>query len=178
MAPGFFFCGLEEVSMARRFKAIQFGGIFIFAILAAALISFAQPGMGQNHVPLPKADPSAPVPAHHTAPPKSLLPDPVSPDRYTDPISKNSYAMAGKVRIVLYQQPCFCFCDRSEGHHSLYDCFLSDHANGCDICRMEAIFAYEQTRKGETAAQIRKEIIAGDWRKLNPQDYMTPKDVR
>jgi hypothetical protein len=42
---------------------------------------------------------------------------------------------------------------------------------------MEAIFAYEQTRKGESAVQIRKEIIAGNWRKLNPQDYATPKDI-
>jgi hypothetical protein len=86
--------------------------------------------------------------------------------------------MAGKVRNVLYQQPCYCYCDRNEGHHSLYDCFLTDHASSCSTCRMEAIFAYEQTRKGETAAQIRKEIIAGDWHKLNPQDYSTPKDVR
>jgi hypothetical protein len=106
------------------------------------------------------------------------LPDPVSPDKYTDPISRNSYAMAGKVRNVLYQQPCYCYCDRNDGHHSLYDCFLSDHASGCNTCRMEGIFAYEQTQKGHSAAQIRKEIIAGDWRKLNPQDYTTPKEVR
>jgi hypothetical protein len=43
---------------------------------------------------------------------------------------------------------------------------------------MEAIFAYEQTRKGESATQIRKEIIGGDWRKLNSQDYATPRDIR
>ncbi len=178
MAPGFFFCGPQEAMMSRRMKSIQFAGILIFISAAATVVSFAQAGTGQNGAPLPKADSSAPVPAYHTAPPKSPLPDPVSPERYTDPVSKNSYEMAGKVREVLYQQPCYCYCDRNDGHHSLYDCFLSDHASACNTCRMEAIFAYEQTRKGETAAQIRKEIIAGDWRKLNPQDYMTPKEIR
>jgi hypothetical protein len=176
MAPGLLYCGPTEARMSRRVKSIQLAGILIVFGVSATVVSFAQPG--QNGAPLPKADSSAPVPAYHTAPPKTPLPDPVSPDRYTDPISKNSYAMAAKVRNVLYQQPCYCFCDRNDGHHSLYDCFLSDHASGCNICRMEGIFAYEQTRRGENAAQVRKEIMAGDWRKLNPQDYMTPKAIR
>jgi hypothetical protein len=167
-----------EMDLPPRVKSIQLAGIFAVLGAAAAVFSFAQPGMGQNGAPLPNPGPSAPVPAYHTAPPKTPLPDPVSPDRYTDPISKNSYAMAGKVRNVLYQEPCYCYCDRNEGHHSLYDCFLNDHASGCNTCKMEAIFVYEQTRKGESAVQIRKEIIAGDWRKLNPQDYTTPKDIR
>jgi hypothetical protein len=163
--------------MSRRTKLIQLA-VFIFLISAAvSVVTFAQSGTGQNSAPLPKTDPAAPVPAYHTAPSKAPLPDPVSPEKYTDPISKNSYAMAGRVRNVLFQQPCYCYCDRNDGHHSLYDCFLSDHASGCNTCRMEGIFAYEQTRKGETAPQIRKEIIAGDWRKLNPQDYTTLKEI-
>jgi hypothetical protein len=165
-------------NLLPRLKSIQLTAMIVFLGAVAAAGSFAQPGWGQNGAPLPKTDPSAPIPAFHSAPPKSPLPDPVNPDHYTDPLSKNSYAIAGKVRDVLYQQPCYCFCDRNDGHHSLYDCFLSDHASGCNTCRMEAIFAYEQTRKGESATQIRKEIIAGDWRKLKPEDYMTPKDVR
>jgi hypothetical protein len=163
--------------MPRRNKAISLDIALLLISVVASVVSFAQPRKGQNGAPLPKSDPSSPVPAFHTGPPESPLPDPVSPDRYTDPISKNSYAMAGKVRNVLYQQPCYCYCDRNDGHHSLYDCFLSDHASGCNTCRMEGIFAYEQTRKGHTAAQIRKEIIAGDWRKLDPKDYMTPKEI-
>jgi hypothetical protein len=182
MASGFLFCGPVEApvepNFLQRVNKIQQLAILIFLGATAAVVSFAQPGLGQNGTPLPKPDPSAPVPAFHPAPPKSPLLDPVSPDRYADPISKNSYAMAGKVRNVLYQQPCYCYCDRNEGHHSLYDCFLSDHASGCNTCRMEAIFAYEQTRKGESATQIRKEIIGGDWRKLNSQDYATPRDIR
>ncbi len=121
MAPGFFFCGPTEAQMSRRMKEIQLAGFLLIVGAAAAVVSFAQSGTGQNGAPLPQADPSAPVPAYHTAPPKSPLPDPVSPDRYTDPISKNSYAMAAKVRNVLYQQPCYCYCDRNEGHHSLYE---------------------------------------------------------
>ena len=164
--------------MSRLSKAIQFAGTLGIISAAAAVVAFAQSGSGQNNMPMPKSDPSAPIPAFNPAPPKSPLPDPVSPDRYTDPISKNSYAMAAKVRNVLYQQPCYCYCDRNDGHHSLYDCFLTDHASGCNTCRMEGIFAYEQTRKGETAAEIRKEIIAGEWRKLKPENYTTPKEVR
>jgi len=163
--------------MPWRPTTISLACFFMIVIAAATVASFAQPGIRQNGAPLPKAGSSAPIPAHHTAPPHSPLPDPVSPDHYTDPISRNSYAMAGKVRNVVYQQPCYCYCDRNEGHHSLYDCFLSDHASVCNTCRMEGIFVYEQTRKGESAAQIRKEIIAGDWRELNPQDYMKPKEI-
>ena len=164
--------------MSLHSKAIQFAGILIFTFVAATFVAFAQSGSGQSSMPMPKADSSAPIPAFNTAPPKSPLPDPVSPERYTDPLSKNSYAMAAKVRNALYQQPCYCYCDRNDGHHSLYDCFLTDHASVCNTCRMEGIFTYERTRKGETAEQIRKEIIAGEWRKLKPEDYMTPKDVR
>jgi hypothetical protein len=165
-----------EAIMSRFSKAIQFAGILGIISVAATVVVLAQ--SGQNSTPLPKADSSAPIPAYNTAPPKSPLPDPVSPERYTDPISKNSYAMAAKVRNVLYQQPCYCYCDRNDGHHSLYDCFLTDHASACNTCRMEGIFAYERTRKGETVAQIRKEIIAGEWRKLKSEDYTTPKEVR
>ena len=57
------------------------------------------------------------------------------------------------------------------GHKSLLDCYLSEHASGCDECRKEAIFAYEQTRKGKTPTQIRNAIIRGDWKSVNLSLY-------
>ena len=43
---------------------------------------------------------------------------------------------------------------------------------------MEGIFAYEQTRKGQTPAQIRKEIINDEWKKVDLTQYGTLKDLR
>ena len=86
--------------------------------------------------------------------------------------------MAAKVKNVLYQEPCFCGCDANDGHHSLYDCFATDHGASCNTCRMEAIFSYEQTRKGLTPERIRKEIIDGEWKKVDLREYATLKDVR
>jgi hypothetical protein len=117
------------------------------------------------------------VPAHHTTPPDGALPDTLDPAKFTDGLTQNSYAMAAKIKAVLYEQPCYCYCDRTDGHHSLLDCYTGDHASVCNVCRMEGIFAYEQTRKGQTPAQIRKAIIHGDWKKLNPQDYQILRDI-
>jgi hypothetical protein len=144
----------------------------VLVIGAAALFSSAPLAQAPRQN-LPDA-----VPAHHNAAPPAPLPDTLSPAQFSDIITKNSYAMAAKVKGVLYQQPCYCFCDKNDGHHSLYDCFVSAHASTCNICKMEGIFAYEQTRKGETAAAIRKEIIRGDWKSIDPQKYTTLRDIR
>lgn len=117
------------------------------------------------------------IPAHHTAAPTAALPETVDTKTFQDGLTQNAYAMAAKIKAVLYEQPCYCFCDKADGHTDLLDCFASNHASTCNICRMEAIFAYEQTRKGQTPAQIRKAIIRGDWKKLNPRDYDIVRDL-
>ena len=117
------------------------------------------------------------VPAHHTAPPTGALPATVDPAHYQDGFTQNAYGMAAKIKAVLYEQPCYCFCDKADGHTDLLDCFTTDHASMCNSCRMEAIFAYQQTRKGLTPAQIRRAIIRGDWKKLNPRDYDIVRDL-
>lgn len=118
------------------------------------------------------------IPSYHSAPPAKPLAATMDPAQFSDALTRNSYAMAAKVKNVLYQQPCFCYCDQNDGHHSLYDCFVTEHASGCNICRYEAILAYEETRKGVSAAQIRKEIIRGDWKKIDPNAYSTVLDVK
>jgi len=75
---------------------------------------------------------------------------------------------------VLYQQPCYCHCDRSQGHTSLLDCFASKHGSGCGVCMREAIYSYEQSHKGKTAAQIRAGIERGEWQQVDMSKYQTP----
>jgi hypothetical protein len=83
-----------------------------------------------------------------------------------------AYALAAKVKPVLYQQPCYCRCDIGLGHRSLLDCFRDDHAAVCDVCLREGLFAYEQTRRGQTARQIRARIRRGEYRNVDLNAYL------
>ena len=115
-----------------------------------------------------------PVPAFHSEVPKGPLPATLSPSQFTEIIVQNAYALAARVRRVLYQQPCYCHCDRSQGHESLLDCFAGKHAAECGVCIREGLYAYEQSRKGKTAAQIRDGIEKGEWQQLDLTKYQTP----
>jgi len=55
----------------------------------------------------------------------------------------------------------------------LLDCYVSKHASVCDVCIREGLFAYEQTRKGKTPAQIRAAIERGDWQKVDVYQYIS-----
>jgi hypothetical protein len=79
--------------------------------------------------------------------------------------------MAGKVKRVLYQQPCYCHCDQHVGHQSLLDCFVDNHGSMCAVCKSEAVYSYVQTRKGDKAEAIRKAIIAGAWKTVDLTKY-------
>lgn len=114
------------------------------------------------------------IPAYHAQAPKAELPETLSPDNFPDPLVKNAYAIAAKVKKTLYQQPCYCHCDRSKGHTSLLDCFASEHGSGCGTCIYEELYAYQQVGKGKTAAQIRDGIIKGEWKSLDATKYRQP----
>jgi hypothetical protein len=117
-------------------------------------------------------NPDEPAPAFHAEPPKDGLPPTMEPSIYSDNIGTfNAYAVAGRIKKVLYQEPCYCHCDRSQGHGSLLDCFVSRHGSSCDICMKEAFYSYEQTHKGKTPAQIREGIMRGDWQKVDTAKY-------
>ena len=114
------------------------------------------------------------VPAHHTAPPaKGTKVPPIlpAPERwgpsFKHPVQVKAYEVADKIPNVLYQQPCYCHCDRSVGHTSLRSCFESTHAAHCDACMKEAFYAYQMTRQKKTPAQIRAGIIRGEWEKID-----------
>jgi hypothetical protein len=154
------------------------GKVFVAAALLAAgtallvipqfAASPSQDMAGMHH----ENNSGDPTPAFHAQSPADALPATMEPSIYSDNIEIfNAYTVAGRVKKVLYQQPCYCHCDRSQGHGSLLDCFVSRHGSGCDICIKEAFYSYEQTHKGKTPAQIREAIIRGDWQKVDTAKY-------
>jgi len=147
--------------------------LFLAALLIVLLPSGARSSRAQT-----AAQSQEPVPDYHPQPPAGALPDTMDPAQFENPVVKNAYALAAKVKKVLYQQPCYCYCDRSVGHKSLLDCFASEHGSQCDICQKEAVLAYQQTLKGKTPAQIRAAIIRGDWKSVDMKPYMNAATSR
>jgi Protein of unknown function with PCYCGC motif len=80
------------------------------------------------------------------------------PDTVT-PYARAGYVVAQKDPTLLAQLPCFCYCDRF-GHKSLHDCYVSEHAESCDVCLKEAIEGEQMKDQGMTPQEIRSVIIA------------------
>jgi len=125
--------------------------------------------------PWASSQPDGAIPAYHPSPPPktSKLPpiltrDQLWGDDAQNPYQTHAYELAAKIPAVIYQQPCYCYCDRI-GHKSLHSCFENAHGARCDICLKELYYSYAQHKKGKTAAEIRKGIIAGDWRAVDPE---------
>jgi hypothetical protein len=124
--------------------------------------------------PAAQASNPEPVPAFHSEVPKGPLPATLEPSQFDSALVQNAYAVAARVKRVLYQQPCYCHCDRSQGHGSLLDCFAGKHAAECGVCIREALYSYEQTKKGKTPAQVREGIEKGEWQQVDVSKYQTP----
>lgn len=114
-----------------------------------------------------------PVPAYNAGPPAKganlppiLSPDQLSGDDALSPYQTHAYVLAAKIPDILHQQPCYCYCDRM-GHKSLRSCYEGTHGARCSICLKELYYAYSQSKKGQTAVQIRKGIIAGEWQQID-----------
>ena len=142
--------------------------------LAIVLMLLPQQSASSAPPVRPQGVPEESVPAFHTEAPQGALPSTMSADNFSDPVVQNAYTVAARLKKVLYQEPCYCHCDRSQGHGSLLDCFASKHGAGCDICVREDLYSYEQTRKGKTAIQIREGIIRGDWQSMDISKYQSP----
>ena len=147
----------------------------LFAFAFGLLLLPQQSISGASHLSsLAEPQSATDVPAFHNEAPVGALPATMSPDNFSDPLVQNTYALATHVKKVLYQEPCYCHCDRSQGHESLLDCFVSKHGAACGICVREDLYSYEQTRKGKTPAQIRDGIIQGQWQSVDISKYQTP----
>ncbi|HXJ03972.1 MAG TPA: CYCXC family (seleno)protein [Candidatus Acidoferrum sp.] len=156
----------------RKPKKFAIGVILATAALGVALIP--QQASSRSAASAPQDATVEPVPAFHSSVPAGQLPATMNPSLFTDPVAQNAYNLAARIKRVLYQQPCYCHCDRSEGHASLLDCFASKHAAACGICEREDFYAYEQAHKGKTGAQIREGIVRGDWQGVDVTKYKSP----
>jgi Protein of unknown function with PCYCGC motif len=157
--------GMARVASA----AVLFGSALAFTFVP--LTATSGPPQEQNTPPSEATDD---IPAYHAEAPKGELPETVNPDRFANLLVQNAYAVAAKIKKTLYQQPCYCHCDRSKGHTSLLDCFASEHGSGCGTCIYEDLYSYEQVHKGKTAAQIRRGIIKGEWKSVDATKYSEP----
>ena len=166
-------------------KALKIVCVVALVALGAALVVIPQFAATQPQAQSPAMDhsaanPSEPVPAFHAQPPTGDLPPTMEPSIYRDKLVFNAYVVAGRVKKVLYQEPCYCHCDRSNGHGSLLDCFVGTHGSGCDICQESLItFTSKPIRAGKPLRKSAKESCSGDWQKVviakYEKDYLSPQ---
>jgi hypothetical protein len=123
------------------------------------------------------------VPAFHAAPPAPgdrlppiLTQQQLANSGYTMPAQKESYkaAAAAKMSSVLYQQPCYCHCDRHKGHTSLRSCFEDTHGANCGTCMAEALYSYQKSKEGWSPKQIRDGIMRNEFTQI---DLQNPRPV-
>jgi hypothetical protein len=108
------------------------------------------------------------IPAYNAAPPRKPLKPlmagtQLSGEYFSHKYQVRSYEMANEIPAVLHQLPCYCRCDRAMGHNSLHSCFEATHGAACSTCMKEAVYAYQQTKKGKTVSQIRAGVERGEW---------------
>lgn len=143
--------------------------------LMLALVVLLTLGLSASWASSEQEQPAEDVPAFHSVPPaKGAKLPPIltrgqlwgSNDQY--PAQAHAYELAAKIQKVIYQQPCYCHCDRM-GHKSLHSCFEDTHGAECSVCMKELYYSYVMTKQHKTPAQIRKGIIAGEWKQVDLQ---------
>jgi len=144
----------------------------VLAVLFAALMVHGQFKEGMDNS----------IPAYHALRPAkgAVLPPLMTQQQlaaagYTQPAQKQSYKAAARVSSILYQQPCYCHCDRHAGHTSLRSCFESTHGANCGTCMAEALYSYQMSRKGWTAKKIRDGIMRQEYTRI---DLQNPQPVQ
>ena len=117
------------------------------------------------------------VPAYHATAPAAAtkLPPILTEKQLADqglilPAQKASYAAAARASSVVYQMPCYCYCDRGHGHTSLRSCFEGTHGANCGTCMQEALYSYRQSKRGWTVKQIRDGIERKDFQMIDLQN--------
>lgn len=139
--------------------------MLLLCLALIAITLMAQTGV----VPAYNAGP----PAKGTKLPPILANEQLMGPSFAAPYQRHAYELAAKIPVVLYQQPCYCYCDRM-GHNSLHSCFESTHAADCGVCLKELYYSYQMHKEGKTAKQIRAGIIRGDWKQV---DLSTAADI-
>ena len=134
----------------------------LFAVVALASAPWLQSESGAE---IPHFNAAPPLNADKLPP--ILTKDQLWGQNATHPYQIHAYELAAKIPKVIYQQPCYCYCDRSMGHNSLHSCFSGMHGAQCSTCMQELYYTYTMYKKGKTARQIRAGIIKGEWKSIN-----------
>ena len=138
--------------------------LLAFVIVGTMSLQTSAQWSGATAATIPAFHPAAPAATDKLAP--LLKPDELFGDNAQFPYQTHAYELAPKISKVIYQQPCYCYCDRS-GHKSLHTCFEGTHGAECSTCLKELYFSYLETKKGKTATQIRAAIVRGDWKQID-----------
>ena len=140
----------------------------IVGSLALVLVTLAASAQLYN----PTFNTSSDIPAHHDSAPTSKQPPILSGAQLSGPnfahlYQVEAYKLAAQVGTVLYQEPCYCRCDRGMGHTSLHSCFEGLHGAECSTCMKEGVYTYRETKLGKTPAQIRAAIERGEYQNVD-----------
>ena len=119
------------------------------------------------------------VPAYHNGPPApgTKLPAIIHGEQLkelnlTSPAQVKAYEAAARNSKLIYQLPCYCYCDRSVGHKSLHSCFEGSHGANCGTCMQEALYADKMAKLHKTPKQVRNGIEKHEYEQINLQNYM------
>ena len=146
--------------------------IFASAVLFLMVTIVSAPWLeSESDQGVPHFNASAPAAGTELAP--ILTKDQLWGSNAQFPYQTRAYELAAKIPKVLYQQPCYCYCDRSMGHKSLHSCFSSTHGAECETCLKELYYTYTMNKQGKTARQIRAGIIKGDWKLIDLDNATT-----
>lgn len=144
-----------------RRRVLVLSSVFVLVTLVSApwLVSEDQGVPHFNHAAPAKGDKLDPI----------LTKDQLWGDNARYPYQTRAYELAAKIPNVIYQQPCYCYCDRGMGHKSLHSCFSGTHGAQCGTCLKELYYTYEMNKQGKSAKEIRAGIIRGDWKEIDLQ---------
>jgi hypothetical protein len=164
----------EYVFMKKNWLLI--GGIVGLLVVAVLMVNSASKEQTQatasratpasqstpahNHAADASASAAKNIPAFFQVPPsKASLAPTLEPEQFTGP-TREAYRAVRQIPVTIAQLPCYCHCDQSFGHKSLYSCFEDDHAAHCAVCVNEALLALQLEKEQKlTPAQIRETIV-------------------
>jgi Protein of unknown function with PCYCGC motif len=144
------------------------GTIFLAVVLSACSAPAPGPIKAEStpaqtdthdHSGRPDRNAPKPIPAFQSPESAKNLPKTLDASLFTGSV-KAAYQVVNEIPETIAQLPCYCHCDRSLGHKSLYSCYVDDHAANCSVCMNSALKAYKlQKEKKMTPEQIRDELI-------------------
>jgi Protein of unknown function with PCYCGC motif len=143
-----------------RARVFALGLLFLAVTMVSAPWLQSESDQGVPHF-------NATPPAKDAELPPILTKDQLTGSKAQFPYQTHAYELAAKIPKIIYQQPCYCYCDRGMGHTSLHSCFSGTHGAECGTCLKELYYTYTMYKQGKTARQIRAGIIKGDWKAID-----------